>query len=101
MFFSLCAGLQERYRCLRKSLSSLSLFSFFLDGSASSRQVGFKVSFGSKKKKNRHFSKLLRSSLVSSKPGSFDSAERERERERERRRRTRSVLVLVFLFLFL
>jgi hypothetical protein len=38
--------------------------------------VGFKQS----KKKKRNFSKLLRSSLLSSKPSSFDSAERERER---------------------
>lgn len=40
--------------------------------------VGFKQSWVKKKKKE--ISKLLRSSLLSSKPSSFDSAERERER---------------------
>ena len=41
--------------------------------------VGFKQSWVKKKKKKK-ISKLLRSSLLSSKPSSFDSAERERER---------------------
>ena len=54
--------------------------------------VGFKQSWVKKKKKN---SKLLRSSLLSSKPSSFDSAEREREVTDS------LLLVLVFLRLFL
>lgn len=75
--------------------SSASFVSFF--PFSSGFQVGFKQSWV-KKKKNRNFSKLLRASLLSSKPGSFDSAEREREREA---RRTRLRVVLVFLRLFL
>ena len=54
--------------------------------------VGFKQS---KKKKKEIFQKLLRSSLLSSKPSSFDSAEREREVTDS------LLLVLVFLRLFL
>lgn len=55
--------------------------------------VGFKQSWVKKKKKE--ISKLLRSSLLSSKPSSFDSAEREREVTDS------LLLVLVFLRLFL
>ena len=54
--------------------------------------VGFKQSWVKKKKE---ISKLLRSSLLSSKPSSFDSAEREREVTDS------LLLVLVFLRLFL
>ena len=57
--------------------------------------VGFKQSWVKKKKKE--ISKLLRSSLLSSKPSSFDSAEREREVTDS----LLLVLVSVFLRLFL